>query len=629
MGWETLGKRGSEPARAADAAHARTGRGRRAAGGFLAIVLGLMLLMVLSIVGTSRQDGWGTEAWSIAPWSFRAVPVLQPVQLSQSPRIWLERGKVTLQAPKLREGSVASSRSLDATWPAAIQSAARIVLNDPRLLWNIALQADGDAGRSEVMAVSPLLDPLLRLAFDKLVIKRGEISLPRPSGGHELIESVDADILNAAGRGLTGAQGTFTLRGEPVRFTSALSPVVERDGQRRLPLRLNISSALLEAAFEGTVNLTDGLEAAGKLDLTITDMRRFARWLGVELPNGSGFGAVTAKGPVTWKGGVLSYDNAAIVVDGNAATGTFALNLGGPRPALDGTLAFKSLDIQPYWQAAAQGQAAGRLDPARTQPISLGDDIRAPLIEQVDADLRISAVKVTGFGWDMGRGALSLTLRSGRLAANLAEQQVRDGTASGQLTLHSSRQEARYSVRGRLDNVAIETLLAPLGMTFTRGLEGKGSLGIDLAGRGRTLGEMVKTLNGEAALTMPQGGRVALNLRKLLIDARARKPADWPGVLAGDTGFDELQAKFALRDGSLVSESLRLKSGNFALTGDGTVNLGARQLYMRLLFDNGATVALAPRAERMETLVLLGPWAEPGVTLDQPVPVAAGNGPRP
>ena len=42
----------------------------------------------------------------------------------------------------------------------------------------------------------------------------------------------------------------------------------------------------------------------------------------------------------------------AVTLDGNEATGALALNLTGERPLIDGTLAFSTLDLTPYADAA-------------------------------------------------------------------------------------------------------------------------------------------------------------------------------------------------------------------------------------------------------------------------------------
>ncbi len=74
-----------------------------------------------------------------------------------------------------------------------------------------------------------------------------------------------------------------------------------------------------------------------------------ARWLGANWPSGPGLGEFTAKGLLTWGDDTISFEDAQFTLDGNASTGGLSLKFAPKRPSLEGTLAFDSLNIGPYF----------------------------------------------------------------------------------------------------------------------------------------------------------------------------------------------------------------------------------------------------------------------------------------
>src|SRR5690606_23452456 len=111
-----------------------------------------------------------------------------------------------------------------------------------------------------------------------------------------------------------------------------------------------------------------------------------------------------------------------------------ALNTSGPRPAIDGTMAFSQLDLAPYFTSRALDQKF-----SLSRLITWPDWIEpAPtlLVEQVDADLRLSSELVTFGDHPLGRGAATISLEQGRLLADVAELELGSGArGSGQLSI--------------------------------------------------------------------------------------------------------------------------------------------------------------------------------------------------
>ena len=113
-----------------------------------------------------------------------------------------------------------------------------------------------------------------------------------------------------------------------------------------------------------------------------------------------------------------------MTLDGNEASGALVLNLAGDRPLIDGTLAFSALDLTPYVEAA---RSQSFLFDRQTASWSAFDLSFPDHSAYVDADLRISAPKVALKGYGLGRGAATITVRSGKLLADIAELELYSG----------------------------------------------------------------------------------------------------------------------------------------------------------------------------------------------------------
>src|SRR4029450_1012508 len=75
-------------------------------------------------------------------------------------------------------------------------------------------------------------------------------------------------------------------------------------------------------------------------------------------------------------------------------------------------------------------------------------DLSFPLLRHVDADLRISAPKVAIKGYGLGRGAATITVRSGRLLADIAELELYSGKVGVQVSVNANELVSRYTVGG-------------------------------------------------------------------------------------------------------------------------------------------------------------------------------------
>ena len=292
------------------------------------------------------------------------------------------------------------------------------------------------------------------------------------------------------------------------------------------------------------------------------------------------------------------------------------LHVGGDRPLIDGTLAFSALDLTPYVEAA---RSQSFLFDRQTASWS-AFDLSFPIIRHMDADLRISAPKVAVKGYGLGRGAATVTVRSGKLLADIAELELYSGKVGAQVTVNSNELVPLYAAR------QIENFERPPGALFGAAvLTGRSTLSLDLTAAGQTPAEIVRALSGKVALTMAEGGRVGLDIKALRAAAKADGPPGWGLLAKGQTGLEQIEARALVRDGVLITETVQARSGAVGVVASGRVDLAERTLDLHLSVKPNAPADKPLKPADMaagEAVTVRGFWQEPFVRGYEPGPDA-------
>jgi len=302
-------------------------------------------------------------------------------------------------------------------------------------------------------------------------------------------------------------------------------------------------------------------------------------------------------------------------VDGNEATGTVSLEFAGERPLIEGTMAFSALDLTQYFEAArSQSLIFDRLT-SSWSPF----DLSFPLIKYIDADLRISAPAIALKGYTFGRGAASITVRSGKLLASIVELDLPSGNVSAQVTADANALLPHYTLRGKIENFdpgPVGTAL--VGSTV---FSGRSVLTLDLAAIGQTPAEVLRRLSGKAALTMPEGGRAALDLKALRTVSKDNVSPGWGQLTKAQTSIDHLEARAFIVDGVLFPDVMQARAGAVALAATGSIDLAESILDLRLSVRPNAP-GDRPHGTSTDTagadvISVRGPWGSPTVRAEE------------
>ena len=298
------------------------------------------------------------------------------------------------------------------------------------------------------------------------------------------------------------------LRIEPPPEIDRLAPLRLHGQSRReagsasLDLRLSATGA--EATLAGRL---DGPLATGAFDLVQTldapDTADLLLALGWPAPPDQ-----PLHGPLRTRLAAKRADGpTSLELQASAAGSELAANLtwtgGKPRPLLAGELQAPLLDTT--LAAALYDTLALPLQfPAGTPWLWPGVWPRQPLnwgwLRAGDLDLALAVARLRHQGRDLPGAAAALSLRDGRLALNGLTMPVGGGTLEGQVSLDGSAGYARLATDLRLRDAQAETLAALLAPGT--GLRGRLDLEAKLEGQGRSVAELVGSLDGSGSVAL-------------------------------------------------------------------------------------------------------------------------------
>jgi AsmA protein len=526
-----------------------------------------------------------------------AILITTPVRLSMVPDIVLESGLIY---------------DADATANRAKPAPARIILDAPLL--TVAASAgqlvSGDAPEDELPLV---LSQLAALTFDKLTVRRGSLVIASIGVARSALTDVTAEVVSN-NKGGYSAKGSAIYRGSRVRFDITWSRPADPKSAHQVPIKLSVTAPALDASVEGKLLVAEGLRLLGSADVSVHTLQQLAQWFGIRVASSVELKDVKLKGSLDWHAGTLTFSRASVSADGNEATGSLAVATSSPLPAIDATLAFQSLDLSRY--------SAPAPSVASLWPLGFGspeDDVASPLLSSFDADLRMSAAKLTLPHVQTGRAAATISLKKGRLLADVAELEIEGGNFGGQVTADATGSVQRYSVRGKFENIDAGRGFSE--MLQRNPLQGRANVAIDLSGSGGTVSDVLASLTGKLSLSLTEGGRLGLDLRALRYAAQRSTVTGWAAAGKGQTPLEHLDARLAVHNGIVMAEQLQARGGGLAIGGTGNANLAGRTLDLTLRFNSATAGERLPAGG--DAIVLSGPWANPVISLGGPLHRAA------
>lgn len=573
----------------------------------VAILCCLIGLVAAPVFIGGHHPGLSLKSAAVFAASTDSYSLSSPVRLLQTPLIELESG--TIFIPKNSTGLARSGEMLARL---ITGSSSRIALKDAKLSADFSGSEITTLNKMTPGGVAPLVAIFQDLKFDSLTVSDSTVHLKLADGSTLALHDVTADVTSNP-EGVVHAEGSFIFRGEKVSFDTTFATNLDAKSGARL-VSASLKSRLLVADFDGYYMLGANPRLLSQQgDLKIPSLQEAANWIGVTWPSSLGFKDFRAKGQLEWVNRTITFQDAVVQMDGNEATGTLSVNFSGERPAIEGTLGFKTLDLTSYFRSSDDG--AQTSSESLLSLVSTATDLNFPLVGAIDADLRISSDSVVVPGVTIGSSAATISLKGGKMIADIAELEIDDGTrGGGQLRIDMNGPQPSYDIRGKLQNLDIGRAAQAIFGHAT--IQGRGDAIIEISATGDTGTSLLNSLSGKLSVTMTDGGSIGLDIDQLSAAVTSPEARNtWTTASTGTMPVDHLDARFAVVNGVIRTERVWATSGKRAVEAEGAINLSARMLDLSLVIGDRppADAAEDARPEPRVVINMRGPWKEPSL----------------
>ncbi|MEZ5995771.1 MAG: AsmA family protein [Hyphomonadaceae bacterium] len=443
---------------------------------------------------------------------------------------------------------------------------------------NMLAQADGAANWTFPTAeTSPEQQTTLEdLRLDDVRLTNGVISFQGADGASPLvIEEVNASLALASLDSPAQMQADLTYRGERMNVDGEIGLPRAMLEKGQTPLTARVRTGPLTANFEGAFDSASGA-LTGALEANGPSVRRLASWMGAPIGEGGGFGAYRLTAQMTHEGETTELRDASIRLDDIDARGRLSLNMPeGGRMRVSGALSAPNIDLNTYLPAPAQGANQGV--EVNTAWPTTALDLSGLRALDADLDLTLGALRFQRMSF--ADVALNLRLRNGAADARLSRISLYEGAGTARLIADGSHATPRIAVELNAQNVQAETLLRDA-IGFDK-IAGRGRLTASLVGQGASLAAIMQSLNGNASFNFNDGQWKGVNLAQVARTVQAALSGQSVGGGAA-TDFAELSATFAVANGVMATDNLRLLNPFVRLEGRGLMNIGAQTIDMRI-----------------------------------------------
>jgi AsmA protein len=395
------------------------------------------------------------------------------------------------------------------------------------------------------------------------------------------------------------ATGHFSWHDQLLDATLSLTDFVAALTGERSGLKLRLAGAPLRFAFDGYISHRPTLRMEGTLAADGMSLREALRWATRWAPPDGGFGRFALKAQTSVAGANVSLSGVNVELDGNAGEGVLTFVNDG-RQTVQGTLAAEGVDLTPYVSTVRLLTGTDRS--WNRAPINLDN------LNSIDADLRLSAARVTVGGAKFGRTAAAANLRAGNLTLAIGESQAFGGIVKGSFGLAKSSAGAELKAQLQFTDVDLDQSLGEL--IGVRRIEGKGDVSLAVDGAGASVYDLAKGLNGTVTLASRKGAIAGINLEQLLRRLERNPLAARGDPRGGKTPYDTLAVSLKVTKGTANVEDMRVESSPARLAFAGSASIPARDLDLK-----GVASLISGTARDAVffelPFVVQGPWDDP------------------
>jgi len=224
----------------------------------------------------------------------------------------------------------------------------------------------------------------------------------------------------------------------------------------------------------------------------------------------------------------------------------------------------------PAQPAPAQAGKGSAKAPAKAPPADTPVDLSALKDLNANGRLQVGALQVKGL--KLANVKAEVKAANGRLDVAPHSASLYEGTVNGAI---AAQADGRIALKENLSGISIGPLLRDAAQKDI--LEGKGNVALDVAGAGKTVNAIKKSLAGSARLQLRDGAIKGINIAEVLRKAKTALSSQQAKAQAAEsqkTDFSEMSASFAIRNGVAHNEDLDVKAPLFRISGKGDVDIG-------------------------------------------------------
>jgi AsmA protein len=375
--------------------------------------------------------------------------------------------------------------------------------------------------------------------------------------------------------------GSMVWEGEIVKIDASADSPINLLAGGASDIMIDVISSPLNARFEGLADTNLRSQFSGTAEISSPSVRQFLAWTGYDLAPGSTPGELQLSSKLTANPNNMKFQDATISMDGNTGTGFMELTVSeANRIGLSGTLAFESLNFDPYFQALIKDNS----DTGKPEIAKIG------LIDEFDIDLRFSAETATLGTLELSSMAATAQIRDGGLILDVGEATLFGGMVQAQLQAAKEDDVPVGDLKLNLIDIELKQLsefISPGGIIVI----GKGTASLSLKSRGKNTSELIQRLNGNTTITASSGRIDGLDIAEIAIDGKKEIILDATKVLAKTTEYSKLKIAMQIANGIALLEDSQLEGKNLLAKIGGKVDLWRGSLAMNgrvLLSKSGA-----------------------------------------
>ena len=378
-------------------------------------------------------------------------------------------------------------------------------------------------------------------------------------------------------------------------------------------VKVELDVDVVSVEFDGSAKVSEPLAVAGDVSLEVPSIRNLAAWTGspIDAP-GEGLGPLSIAGDLDMKGAKVSFNNAKIGLDGMAADGDFMVDTSGKVPYLKGRLDWDRLDLNLY---VAEGSApAGAAEEAQGPADWSDEEIDFSGLKSANADFDLSVGEILIDKMKIGKSAVKVGLKDGRLAVNLSELALYEGAGTANIVINARSKVPLIQETISVTGVQLEPLLTDAA-GFDR-MDGTGNLKISVNTHGRSERQLVAGLNGTGSILFADGAIRGVNIGEMIRNSASAFLGKTERNEAS-TEYAEMKGTFTITNGVVSNQDLYLVGPYAEVTGSGAADMNQRTVKYRVVPKATLSASDAAGAGGVTVPVIVsGSWDDPSFRPD-------------